>query len=266
MKQRIITGIIGAAILLPIVIYGGLPFTIASYILASIALYELLRMKHISITSFPGILSLLLLWVFLLPNEYQKIITDLTISKVEVALLAVLFFLSYTVLKKNRFTFDDVGFAILAVIYVGIGFYYFIETRGSSLEGLNYIFYALIVIWSTDSGAYFIGRAIGKNKLWPEISPNKTVEGSVGGIVCALVVVFVYQMFVPLNESFLTLVVFTILLSIFGQLGDLVESALKRHYLVKDSGNILPGHGGILDRFDSLLFVLPVLHFLQVMI
>ncbi len=265
MKQRIITGVIGAAILLPIVIYGGLPFTVAAYILASIALYELLKMKHISITSFPGILSLVLLWIFLLPNGYQALITELTISKVEVALLVVLFFLSYTVLKKNKFTFDDVGFVLLAVIYIGIGFFYFIETRGTTLEGLKYIFYALIVIWSTDSGAYFIGRAIGKHKLWPEISPNKTVEGSIGGIVCALIIVFIYQFFVPLNESLLTLVVFTIVLSIFGQLGDLVESALKRHFLVKDSGNILPGHGGILDRFDSLLFVLPVLYFLQLM-
>ncbi|MDF0725153.1 phosphatidate cytidylyltransferase [Cytobacillus sp. S13-E01] len=265
MKQRILTGVIAAAIFLPIVIFGGLLFTILSYILASVAIYELLRMKRISLATFPGVVSLLLLWVLLLPNQYIHLLDNLNISKVELALLAVLLILSYTVITKNKFTFDDVGFVILTALYIGIGFYYFIETRGTTFEGLNYISYALIVIWSTDSGAYFIGRAIGKRKLWPEISPNKTIEGSIGGIICALVIVIIFQFFVPMEESIVTLIIFTVLLSIFGQIGDLVESALKRHYAVKDSGHILPGHGGILDRFDSLLFVLPILHFLQLL-
>lgn len=126
--------------------------------------------------------------------------------------------------------------------------------------GLSYIFYALFLIWATDSGAYFIGRAFGKRKLWEHISPNKTVEGAIGGIVCALVVVSIYEWLSPFSPSFLMLLIATVILSVFGQLGDLVESAFKRHYGVKDSGAILPGHGGILDRFDSLLFILPILH------
>ncbi|MCA1030105.1 phosphatidate cytidylyltransferase [Bacillus timonensis] len=259
MKQRIITGIIAAALFLPIVIIGGLPFTILTYVLASVGLYELLKMKHIKLLSVPGVISLLLLWVFLLPKNYQYFLLQLNITKVEIALLAVLLFLSYTVLTKNKFTFDDVAFVILAALYVGIGFYYFIEIRQT---GLVYIFLALFVIWATDSGAYFVGRALGKRKLWPEISPNKTIEGSVGGIVIALIIAIVFYSIVDLQQSLLALVFITIFISIFGQIGDLVESALKRHFQVKDSGNILPGHGGILDRFDSLLFVLPILHFL----
>ncbi|KGM44787.1 phosphatidate cytidylyltransferase, partial [Neobacillus niacini] len=109
--------------------------------------------------------------------------------------------------------------------------------------------------------AYFVGKATGRTKLWPEISPNKTVEGSLGGVVCALIVAVLFSLLTDINANLLSLLVITAVLSIFGQIGDLVQSAFKRHFGVKDSGNILPGHGGILDRFDSLLFVLPLLHF-----
>ncbi|MBM7701897.1 phosphatidate cytidylyltransferase [Metabacillus iocasae] len=259
MKQRIITAVIAIAVFAPIVFAGGLPFTLMIYLLATIGVLELLRMKKISAISFPSIISILLLWVFLLPRSADTTFQLLSEHKVEVALLAVLTLLSYTVLIKNQFTFDDVAFILLSTIYVGMGFYYFIEIRQ---EALVYVFFVLFIIWATDSGAYFIGRAIGKRKLWPEISPNKTIEGFVGGIVCAIVVVVLFSLMAPLEQSLSKLLLIGVMVSVFGQIGDLVESALKRHYEVKDSGNILPGHGGILDRFDSLLFVLPILYFL----
>lgn len=262
MKQRIITAIAAAAVFLPIVFFGNMPFLAMIYLLATISLYELLKMRKLKLFSVPGIISLALLWIFLLPNEYLNLIEDLNYSKVEVALLAVLLFLTYTVATKNRFSFDDVAFSIMAIMYIGIGFYYFIETREA---GLTYVFYSLFIVWATDSGAYFIGRAIGKNKLWPEISPNKTVEGFIGGIVCAIIVAILFVFFTDIDASLIQLMIITVFLSIFGQIGDLVESALKRHYDVKDSGNILPGHGGILDRFDSLLFVWPLLHFFHLL-
>ncbi|WP_102271427.1 phosphatidate cytidylyltransferase [Cytobacillus massiliigabonensis] len=259
MKQRIISAIVFGAIFLPVVIIGGMPVVILAYLLASIALYELLKMRKLSIISVPGIISLLLLWIFLLPNQFQTLLNFIHFTKIEFALLAVLLFLTYTVVTKNKFTFDDVAFSILSTLYVGIGFYYFIETRE---EGLIFIFFSLFIIWATDSGAYFIGRAIGKKKLWPEISPNKTIEGSVGGVFCALIVAVLFLLFTDIPASLFQLLIITVVLSVFGQIGDLVESALKRHYDVKDSGKIMPGHGGILDRFDSLLFVWPLIHFI----
>ncbi len=264
MKQRIITAIIAAAVFLPIILFGKTPFTILMYLIASISLYEALKMRNLAIFSIPGIISLALLWVFLIPSQHIDLIANIGYSKIEITLLAVLLFLTYTVITKNRFTFDDVSFAILSILYVGIGFYYFIETR-FNINGLGFVFYALFIIWSTDSGAYFIGRAIGKKKLWPDISPNKTVEGFIGGVVCAIVVGIIMSFFTDLNMSIPKLIIVTAVLSVFGQIGDLVESALKRHYQVKDSGQLLPGHGGMLDRFDSLLFVLPLLHFLNVL-
>lgn len=258
MKQRIITGVIAAALFLPIVISGGFPFIIVTYILATIGLFELLRMKRLRVFSKEGIIGFLILWGLLIPKAYTNWLESFNITKIELLVVAALLLLVYTVVTKNKFTFDEAGFICLSILYVGFGFYYFMETR---FHGLEYMVYALFTIWATDTGAYFIGRAWGKRKLWPEISPNKTVEGSIGGIVCAVVVAIIYQLCTNLFDSFALLIVMTIVLSIFGQIGDLVESAFKRHYGVKDSGNILPGHGGILDRFDSLLFILPILHF-----
>lgn len=264
MKQRIITGVVAAAVFIPFVIIGKIPFAIIVYAMAVIGLFELLRMKNISIISLPGMIGLLAMFSILMPPSLAKSVNEFTTySKFELVVIAAILLLIYSVLVKNHFTFDDAAFVFLSVFYVGVGFYYLMTTREA---GLEFIIYALLVVWSTDSGAYFTGRKLGKHKLWPEISPNKTIEGFVGGIVIAVIFVMIMQFIYPFNVSWIALIVITIVSSVFGQLGDLVESAIKRHYDVKDSGNLLPGHGGILDRFDSLLFVLPLLnllHFVQ---
>lgn len=261
MKQRIITAVIAAAIFLPIIIFGGIPLVLLTYLLGSIGLYELLKMREINIFSGAGLISYALLWIILVPEQYSGIFVELNYTKTELAFMAVLLFLAYTVATKNSFTFDDAAFSTLSAIYVGMGFYFLMETREA---GLIYVFYSLFMIWATDSGAYFIGKAMGKRKLWPDISPNKTIEGFFGGILCAIIVAVLFTLITDIDVSLVTLTLITIVLSVFGQIGDLAQSAFKRHYGVKDSGNILPGHGGILDRFDSLLFVLPLLHFFHV--
>ncbi|MFK9092430.1 phosphatidate cytidylyltransferase [Bacillus salipaludis] len=255
MKQRIITGVVAAALFLPIVYYGGIPLVILTYFLATIGLYELLKMKQLNIFSIHGILSILFLWILIFPEKYHHVLDTFYYSKTELCIVFILLLLTYTVITKNRFTFEDVSFSILSSLYVGIGFYFFFETRVNG--GLVYILYSLFIVWATDSGAYFIGKALGKRKLWPEISPNKTVEGFLGGVVCAVVVAFLFVLFTDIKGSIIGI---TVVLSVFGQIGDLVQSAFKRHFNVKDSGNILPGHGGILDRFDSLIFVWPILN------
>lgn len=248
-------------VFIPLVVIGNWPFTIAIYVMATIGLFELLRMRGIKFFSVVGILTWFALAVLLMPSDVSTRMYDLIgYTKIEFTFMAVLLLLIYTVLVKNRYTFDHVAFSVLGALYVGIGFYYLIETRHI---GLEFVVYALIVIWMTDTGAYFVGRKFGKRKLWPDISPNKTIEGFVGGIIAAVISACIFQYFIPVTSSYIILIGVTIIASIIGQLGDLVESAIKRHYDVKDSGNLLPGHGGIMDRFDSLLFVLPLLHFLH---
>ena len=261
MKTRIITGVIAAALFIPFVVYGQLPFTLLVYAIAAVGLYEILRMKNISLASVPGVLGLLITFALLMPSDWEKEVQDvISYSKFELLFIGVILLLVYSVIVKNRFTFEHVAFVVLSTLYVGMGFYYFIVTREA---GIAYIIFALLVVWVTDSGAYFTGRAFGKNKLWPEISPNKTIEGFVGGIVLAVIGAVIMQFITPFDLSVVMIIVVTIVASIFGQMGDLVESAIKRHFDVKDSGKILPGHGGILDRFDSLLFVLPLLSLLH---
>ena len=265
MKQRIITAVIAAAIFIPIVMVGKVPFLLMVYLLASIGLYELMKMKKMRAFSFQAVLSHILLWILLLPEDYSAFLTEYNYDKVQIFLIGVLVLLLYTVLSKNLFTFDDAGFLVITLLYLGIGFYYLFETRDNESLGLVYILLTLFTIWATDSGAYFIGKALGKRKLWPEISPNKTIEGFFGGVFSALIVGVLFYAFSSLDYSLGQLLLISLIIAIFGQLGDLVQSAYKRHYGVKDSGRILPGHGGILDRLDSLIFILPILHLLHVL-
>lgn len=125
--------------------------------------------------------------------------------------------------------------------------------------GGDLLFLLLIIIWGTDTGAYFTGRAIGKNKLAPTLSPKKTIEGALGGIILSLLLVGLFSQYNDRIQNFGygILIFITITGSVLGQIGDLVESRIKRFCDIKDSGSIIPGHGGILDRIDGLLLSSP---------
>ena len=260
MKQRIITAVVAMALFLPILIYGNLPFLFLIYAMATVGLYELIKMKRLPMMTISTLLSFLMLWVLLIPDRFDSFFSMIQYDKMDLLIIGAFLLLIVTVVSKNAFTYDDAAFLLLSVLYIGISFYYFYHTRAGE-AGLAAILFVLITIWVTDSGAYFVGRSLGKRKLWPEISPNKTVEGFFGGIACAIIASILFYFFNVLDYNIGKMMIIALLIAVFGQLGDLVQSAYKRHYGVKDSGNLLPGHGGILDRFDSLLFVLPILHF-----
>lgn len=258
MKTRTITAIVALLLFIPLVVLGSWPMLILIYLLAYTALYEILKMNRIHILSIPGMLSMIALFIVMVPHESYA--PNISVIQGDMIIGMALVMLSFTVVSKNRFSFVDMGFCVLAVAYVGIGFMYFYETREA---GLIYILYGLLIVWVTDTGAYLFGRAIGRRKLWPQISPNKTVEGFLGGILCSLLLAVLFWTTGWIQDiSFFLFIFLTMILSMFGQLGDLVESALKRHFDVKDSGRLLPGHGGVLDRFDSFIFVLPLMNIL----
>ncbi len=167
-------------------------------------------------------------------------------------ILSIILLLMCTVVSKG-YEFTKAGISTLTIFYLGFGGYSAITVRSADLY--LFLFIALIAV-STDVGAYFIGSMVGKRKLAPTISPNKTWEGSVGGVLIALIVASIYLRFFEFTYTYQTMLVMSVILSVTGQFGDLIESAFKRHFGVKDSGHIIPGHGGILDRFDNVLFSL----------
>lgn len=258
MLTRIITALVSVALFLPLVWIGSWPLVIAMTVLGVIGMSEFLQMKKVKLISVPAILSLIGV-ALMITSVYFPILFAVEVFSRTISLVMVLLFLyslAFTELKTH-----DIGEIILVMIYIGIAFYSFVTLRILSLPLLILI---LLVIWATDTGAYLIGRKIGKTKLAPAISPNKTVEGSLGGTLLASIVAFVYLMYFPQSDSFFATFLLMVVISITGQVGDLLESKIKREYHTKDSGKLLPGHGGILDRLDSLLLVLNVLFILGV--
>ncbi|MDT2829478.1 phosphatidate cytidylyltransferase [Vagococcus carniphilus] len=257
MKQRVITAVVALIFFIPLIILGGMPLQILAACMAAVGVYELFNMSGLEIKSLEGVLAVLGAVLLVLPKTTWFSFLPEKIDNMAMYYLIVMLILMVPVFSKNSYTFEDAAFPVLVSLYVGIGFQNFIAARET---GIPVLMFALLVVWSTDIGAYFCGMKFGKNKLAPHISPNKTIEGAVGGILCAVVVAGIYMVFWPLPYNMIVMLVLTAIFSVVGQMGDLVQSAYKRHYGVKDSGKILPGHGGILDRFDSLLFVFPLMH------
>lgn len=209
-------------------------------------------MNSIHIWNISSIIGFFFTTYFFLPSSLNGGPT------IEGVLIELMLLLMVPVITKNKSSIHEICYILLGSLYIGASLHFMVETR--MLEhGLILTLTILIAIWTTDSAAYFVGKAIGKHKLWPTISPNKTIEGSLGGVLFALGFVAILTIWTnQLSMTYSLLLALTVSLS--GQMGDLVESAVKRTLDVKDSGQILPGHGGILDRFDSLLFVFPILH------
>lgn len=150
--------------------------------------------------------------------------------------------------------------AVLATMYVGMLAGSLIRLRNDFPEGPRLVFFLVIVVWIGDAGAYYVGRQFGKTKLSPRISPKKTVEGLIGGVCTSIVAsVVIHYTFFPEFKLLHAIVVGSVL-SVSGVVGDLAESMWKRSAAVKDSGTLIPGHGGFLDRFDSILFTAPLLY------
>ncbi|WP_139488952.1 phosphatidate cytidylyltransferase [Brevibacillus dissolubilis] len=266
MKQRIITGVIGGIIFITLVYLGDIWYSGLIFLLALIGLFEFLRMAKIPPFSVPGLLSYLLMGGTLWPYLFFGAQVPINFSSLLMSILLLLLF--YSVLRKNEFHIEHVALTILGALYIGYGFQYMAAMRQEATGGSFWLTMLILLgIWSTDSGAYFVGRSMGKTKLWPAISPNKTVEGSIGGLFIAmLIVVGVNQLLIWNHVSgalpFVQALGIAFVTGIVAQMGDLVESGMKRHFGVKDSGQIIPGHGGVLDRFDSLLIVFPTLYLL----
>lgn len=262
MKQRVMTGIIAGAGFLSLLFLGGSWFTGLIFLLALIGFHEFVtihKLKPWDISSLLGFIGIL---YFVFPwNDQQWLAVPSFQASLWIFMFLLLFF---TVATKNKIDIRSVSLVVIGVVYIGMGFHYMIVTREME-HGLFWTLLIFACIWVTDSGAYFTGWAIGRRLLWPSISPKKTIEGAIGGIAFSVAAAIGFYLYAPDVLAIDEAVMIGILVAIVGQIGDLVESAFKRAQGVKDSGSILPGHGGILDRCDSWLIVFPFIHLLSIL-
>ena len=255
MKTRILSAIVMLLLFIPLLVIGGKVFAILMSLLAVIGLYELLNIRE-SKKKFPFLMKVfayILVLFFSLRNftsiEFITALDYKVMAFIIFAFLMPMIFINNT----KKYNLNDSLFLIGSTLFIGLSFNLIIITRNYDIL---YIVYLLLITTLTDTFALFTGRLIGKNKLARDISPNKTIEGTLGGLFMGTVIPVVFY-HVAINPSLplVVLVLITFILSIVGQIGDLVFSSIKRYYGVKDFSNLIPGHGGILDRFDSIIFV-----------
>ena len=264
MKTRIISGIVMALIVAAFLTLGILvsPLFITLFIAAvtAVAIYELLHNAAgiKSKAALIGACAYSVLNVFLLDKKATNIVD---ISNIELsAALSIIFFIFAAVLTlKEHKKFNLTHIVTLAAMPIAVSFAF--SSLGAVLSHEKGIFYLLMLLnFSSvcDMGAYFVGSTLGKHKLCPEISPKKTVEGAVGGILSSIVVSLILVFAFSVTEKLLAALILTIPFCILGMIGDLFASAIKRTAGIKDYGNLIPGHGGILDRFDSIIMIAPL--------
>ena len=250
MKTRVITAIVALIVFLPLLFLGGDYFKFTTFALGVMAMYEIVRMtfKETNIVVL-GLSSLAGALLFL--NEE---ITQLQLYGLLFLILVGM--LATVVATGHKIKLVEIGSIIFVTAYIFIGFYCLFMIRNLSLPHVAYL---LLTIWFTDSFAYFGGMKFGKNKLSPKISPNKSIEGSVIGSLSSIAIALLFFFTTDVFSSLVVAIAITLVVSAVGQFGDLIESAYKREYQVKDSSNLLPGHGGIFDRFDSVILSAPCL-------
>ena len=253
MKTRIISGLIMVPLIL-LLVFRGIPLAIFAFIISAIAVYELFKgFSNIGITGNIfiawGALIALYLIHFLMPERHDYLTCWLVIS-------IIASFLG--IFKAEKHKAEDALVTILGIVYVEFFIYHIILIDEGSYGILVWMVAGTAIL--TDIFAYFTGYFFGKHKLAPVLSPKKTIEGALGGVLGSVLFSIVFALIAKL-DIFPHMVLMGVVGSIFAQLGDLTASAFKRKIGIKDYGNIIPGHGGILDRVDSIIFTAPVIYY-----
>lgn len=269
MLKRTISGLIaGACLIFILTCLPSYVCNIAATLIAIVGTYEFIKAinaygyKPIRGISYASCLILLFIGQFELREIYKW-----TFALLGIMIIASLIYAFF--IRKGLTTLIDISFTFFVVLYIDVLLSFFLLTYYISKDGAQIgkylVWYIIFGACLTDIFAYFVGCKLGKHKLCPEISPKKTVEGSIGGIFGCIISLLVYTF--ALNKicdfgiNYISIAAVSVFVSIFAQLGDLVASSIKRNAKIKDFGNLLPGHGGVLDRIDSILFVAPIVYY-----
>ena len=264
--KRVLTGLIGFPIIAAILIFGNkYIIDVLFAFVAGISIHEYFSAisKEYKPVKYLGyIMALFIAFIHIIPIEILIKIAIMFIPTSIVVLFVQIIISSMKVKPKDIFA------TLFGIFYV-IGFMIFLPILYGENNGKFLIWYVILIAWGTDTFAYFVGRKIGKHKL-SKVSPKKSIEGSVGGAIGAIVLTILYtffaQKYVDLGVTYVFAGMAALILSILSQIGDLAASSIKREMDIKDYGNLLPGHGGMLDRIDSLIFIAPFVYFLFILI
>lgn len=276
LKVRVISAIIGMALLITVAMFGHITLSIAVFLLAVIGIREFYNAfssagyKPVRTLGYISCLPIIFMGV----NGGYKTIQGYFMLFKSINYFSLLIFITLLILFScivflhDKIDIIDISVTVFGMLYVTFLFAFVVLTRNIE-NGNYYIWLIFIGAFATDTFAYFSGMLFGKNKLLPAISPKKTVEGSIGGILGCVILTILFGIFINYNFSRNNIVniqiyhflILGILSGIVSQIGDLSASSIKRYVNIKDFGKIMPGHGGVLDRFDSILFIAPLVYF-----
>ncbi len=274
--KRISVAIIGIPFALVVIWAGGLYFTFSIIIISTLALWEYYKIsetKSISPNKIMGITSGIILQLIIFIGDWR-----INQYLVVVFLIFLLLTLVFELFSRKLNPITNIAVTITGPLYVSLmlgcliairefyrlfnfndNYITFLSTSNNEQTFAYFVFALFVTVWICDSAAYFLGKAFGIHKLYPSVSPKKSWEGAIAGFV-ASIITFTILIYLLIPEfPMIHSIIIGLLIGIFGQIGDLAESLLKRDAGIKDSSTILPGHGGFLDRFDSIIFVAPIL-------
>jgi phosphatidate cytidylyltransferase len=276
---RLLSGIVLIAMLFFVLYKGGNVLFFVCITLSICGLIELFQVLGLQKSGLSYIAYIFTIFYYVMVAFYQK--NGILLFLIVFLLLLLMFY----VLSYPEYHIKEVAITFFSIIYVAVTFSFIYLIRIIENTGIYFVWLIFIASWGSDTCAYCIGMLFGKHKLSPILSPNKTIEGMVGGIIGAGILGFLYSFIlnrvnINVNMPFLTnsiniyldiplssiqVGIACAIGSIISMIGDLTASAIKRDYSVKDYGNIIPGHGGVLDRFDSVIFTAPALYFILIL-
>jgi phosphatidate cytidylyltransferase len=257
LRTRVISALIALPIVVVVIFAGGWWFLAGATVVALIAGWEYGQMMRVGKYQ-PATGFILAIIALLIADSYFTSVDYLPLI-VSVALLGTL---GWQLFQHSATPTADWALTVAGALYIGWGIGHIVALRELA-DGLVWVWLALLCTWAADTFAYFTGRALGRKKLWPRHSPKKTWEGLFGGVVASVIVALVMAAFAP-SLSWVAALVVGLLIPVAGLFGDLSISLIKRDVGVKDSSNLFPGHGGFLDRIDSILFVSVVVYYLAI--
>ncbi len=264
--KRIITALIGFPVVACILIFGNkYVIDVLFAITAACAIYEYnnaLKLKSRPVIWIGYFACALMAFIHIIPTEYLVNIIGILIPT------TILILFLHVIISNMKINIVDIALTLFGICYIVI-FLLFIPTLMGRENGKLLVWYIIFAAWGTDVFAYFVGRKFGKHKFSP-ISPKKSIEGCIGGALGSLVFIISYTIFLNniygMNINYILIGVIGIVLSIIGQVGDFSASTIKRYVGIKDFSNLFPGHGGMLDRIDSVIFIAPFAYFLLMLI